>query len=117
MGLTIDVVWSFRSPYSYLATPARAPRGRVRRGHRHPRRPADCRPHPGILRHGVPLLAALPSARRDAHRGVRGDSVWLAAARPDRAGLRDPEGRPRPRSTRTPRLPSDSFAEAAPATD
>ena len=88
-----DVFWSFRSPYSYLATGRLvATRARVRRRRADPAGAADRRPHSRLLPAGEPAVAAVPDARHDAHRRVRGHRLRLAAARSDRAGLRDARG-------------------------
>ena len=117
MPLAVDVFWSFRSPVLLPRhAAAGAPGGRVRRRRARAGRAADRRPHRRILRDGEPALAAVSAARHDADRGVRAHSVRLAAARPDRAGLPDAEGRGRAAlhpSTDAPRRRGAASAGAA----
>ena len=69
MTLEVDVFWSFRSPYSYLATP------RLVRSQREYDVDVDVRPvlpiavrMPGFFEQVNPLWPPLPAARHDAHR-------------------------------------------------
>ena len=90
---TFDLFWSFRSPYSYLAT-GRLVRLAAEYDVDHHRAPgaADRGAHARVLQQREPALAALPAARHHAGGPVPRHRLRVAAARPDRAGLRHPRG-------------------------